>query len=111
LAITYNAYWVPRIGSSGGLYPVPVAATNPDLTPWPTKLTDTTVNVRPILSDRLPAQGPAVPKPTDLGAGHALNRRLKNLNLLYGDGHVELRKVNAVQLRYLDPVYNWLNFY
>ena len=109
LAVSYNAYWAPRKGTSG-LYPVPVAATNPDLTQWPSKLSDNSVSTRPLLSDRLPSNTST--DPTKLGAvGHSQNGKLKNLNLMYGDGHLELHKAADVQLRYKDPAYGWYNFY
>jgi prepilin-type processing-associated H-X9-DG protein len=109
LAISYNAYWVPRIGSSG-LYPVPLASTNPDLTPWPTKLTDRTVNERPVLTDRVPSN--TTSNPALLGnTGHPYGNKIKNVNLLFADGHVDRRKAAEVQLRYLDPLYQWRNFY
>jgi prepilin-type processing-associated H-X9-DG protein len=64
------------------------------------------VSRRPILSDRLPSQ--TSQNPATLGAvGHPQGNKLKNLNLLYGDGHVELHKANAVQVRYYGNYYNF----
>jgi len=108
LAISYNAYWVPRKNSGGVLYPTPDATINPDITPWPTKLSDNSVSVRPILSDRLPS---TIPKPTFSTAGHPQNGKMRNLNLLFGDGHVELHKAVDVQLRYYDLNSGYYNFY
>ena len=105
LAVCYHAWWVPRIGSLG-LYP----ATNPNTNGWPTSLSDPQVNRQPILTDRTPALND--PDPTHLGngAGHPYNGRLKNVNLLFGDGHVETHKAALVQMRYLGN-YGWDNFY
>ena len=108
LAISYNAYWVPRNNGGNVLYPVPNASTNPDMTPWPTKLSDSSVGVRPILSDRLPS---TIPNPKFGNAGHPRNGKMKNLNLLFGDGHVELRKAVDVQSRYYDGNSGYYNFY
>jgi prepilin-type processing-associated H-X9-DG protein len=105
LAICYHAWWVPRIGSLG-LYPVTTPSTNP----WPTRMSDPQVNRQPILTDR--AASGASPDPARLGAGagHPLGGRLKSMNLLFGDGHVETRRASFVQMRYLGN-YGWYNFY
>ena len=108
LAISYNSYWVPRKNSGGMLYPTPSASANPDMTPWPSKLSDSSVSVRPILSDRLPSTSPT----SKFGnAGHPRNGQMKNLNLLFGDGHVELRKAVDVQSRYYDGNSGYYNSY
>jgi prepilin-type processing-associated H-X9-DG protein len=70
-------------------------------------MTDPQVAQRPILSDRIPNQK-NVPS-SQLGAvAHAFNGKLKNLNILWGDGHVELHKSIEVQMRYFG---NWYNYY
>jgi prepilin-type processing-associated H-X9-DG protein len=64
------------------------------------------VGIRPILSDRLPSQSDL--DPTHLGAvGHPQNNKLKNLNLLFGDGHVQLQKATDVHMRYYGNYYNF----
>jgi prepilin-type N-terminal cleavage/methylation domain-containing protein len=108
LAISYNAYWVPRENSGGVLYPTPDPTINPDVTPWPAKLSDNSVSVRPILSDRLPSTNP---NPVFSAAGHPQNGKMRNLNLLFGEGHVELHKAVDVQLRYYDVNSGYYNFY
>jgi prepilin-type N-terminal cleavage/methylation domain-containing protein/prepilin-type processing-associated H-X9-DG protein len=108
LAISYNAYWVPRKNSSGVLFPTPNASVNSDLTPWPTKLSDASVGLRPILSDRLPSTSRNLIFTT---AGHPQNGKMKNLNLMFGDGHVELHKATDVQLRYFDSQSQYYNSY
>jgi prepilin-type N-terminal cleavage/methylation domain-containing protein len=102
LAISYNSYWVPRIGATAALFP----ATTPNTNPWPISLSDPQVSKRPILSDRLPSQYD--PNPAHLGAvGHPVNNVIKNLNLLWGDGHVDLRKATDVQMQFFGNYYNF----
>ncbi|HEX5400568.1 MAG TPA: prepilin-type N-terminal cleavage/methylation domain-containing protein [Verrucomicrobiae bacterium] len=101
LAVCYYAWWSPRIGS-GGLYPI-----NTNSMTWPTRLTDPQLNDMPILTDR--AASLTTPDPTQLGggAGHPLNGRLANMNLLYGDGHVELHDISLVQMEFHGNYYNF----
>jgi prepilin-type N-terminal cleavage/methylation domain-containing protein/prepilin-type processing-associated H-X9-DG protein len=103
LAICYHSYWVPRKGANlGGILP----ATNPNTNPWPISLTDKQLAVRPILSDRLPSLSD--PNPAHLGAvGHPYNGKFKSINLLWGDGHVELRKAQFVQMQFYGNYYNF----
>jgi prepilin-type N-terminal cleavage/methylation domain-containing protein/prepilin-type processing-associated H-X9-DG protein len=103
LAICYHAWWVPRVGSLG-LYPM----TNPNTNGWPTSLADPQVNRQPILTDRSASQNNT--SPLQAGEGHPLNGRLRSINLLFGDGHVEAHKASQVQLRYVGN-YGWDNFY
>jgi prepilin-type N-terminal cleavage/methylation domain-containing protein/prepilin-type processing-associated H-X9-DG protein len=100
LAVCYHSYWVPRNGASG-LMP----STNPNTNPWPISLTDRQIGARPILSDRLPS---LQPNPALLGAvGHPYNGKFKSLNLLWGDGHVEAKKAQFVQMQYYGNYYNF----
>ncbi len=103
LAICYHAWWVPRVGSLG-LYPV----TNPDTNGWPTSLTDPQVNRQPVLTDR--SANVNNPDPKQAGEGHPWHGKLKSINLLFGEGHVELHSAAQVQLRYVGN-YGWDNFY
>ena len=103
LAVCYHSYWVPRIGSLG-LYP----ATNPNTNGWPTSVTDRQVNRQPVLTDR--SASSTSPDPRFAGEGHPYSGKLRNINLLYGDAHVETRKAALVQLRYTGN-YGWYNFY
>jgi prepilin-type processing-associated H-X9-DG protein len=66
------------------------------------------VNLQPILTDRSANQNN--PNPNQAGEGHPWNNRLKSINLLFGDGHVETHKAALVQMRYLGN-YGWDNFY
>jgi prepilin-type N-terminal cleavage/methylation domain-containing protein/prepilin-type processing-associated H-X9-DG protein len=102
-AVCYHAWWVPRVGSLG-LYPVTVPNTNG----WPTALTDKEVNLQPILADR--SANLNNPDPNQAGEGHPWGGKLKSINLLFGDGHVESHKASLVRMRYLGN-YGWDNFY
>ena len=96
LAVCYHSYWVPRQGAYGQnvLFPY----TTPNTNPWPSSLTDQNISARPILSDRLPSQQS---DPKLLGAvGHPQSGKPKSANLLFGDGHVELRKASEVQMQF-----------
>jgi prepilin-type N-terminal cleavage/methylation domain-containing protein/prepilin-type processing-associated H-X9-DG protein len=103
LAICYHAWWVPRRGSSGLLYPV---STN---YVWPTSLADKEVALQPILSDRLATSGGSTNVP-QTGGAHPYGGRIKSTNLLFGDGHVETHKTELIQWRYTG-VYGYGNFY
>ncbi len=102
-AICSHAWWVPRRGFGGTLYPV--NTTNG----WPTSLTDKQVNLQPILTDRLATSG-GITDVTKAGGGHAYNKRLSSVNLTFGDGHVETHKAALVRWRYTGP-FGFGNFY
>ena len=109
LAVCYHAWWAPRIGSAaaGGLYPATNGMT------WPASMTDPKASQMPILTDRAasPVTGGS-PDPLALGSGggHPLNGHLKNMNLLFGDGHVELHDISDVQMQFSSQN-NYYNFY
>jgi prepilin-type N-terminal cleavage/methylation domain-containing protein/prepilin-type processing-associated H-X9-DG protein len=107
LAICYHSYWVPRAGGYGPTQLFPY--TTPNTNPWPSRLTDPGIAERPILSDRLPS---TQSDPKLLGAvGHPQNGKPKSANLLFGDGHVELRKATEVQMRFYSTSSGYYNFY
>ena len=107
LAVCYHAWWVPRIGSQG-LYPVMDSGAR--ASSWLTSVTDLRVGQLPILTDRAASGASANPATLGKGAGHPFNGRLKSMNLLFGDGHVELHRAREIQMRYLGN-YGWYNFY
>ena len=101
LAICYHSYWVPRKGANVA----PLPSTTPNTNPWPISLTDKQIGARPILSDRLPSMDP---NPASLGAvGHPFKGKLRSINLLWGDGHVEPRKAINIQMQYYGNYYNF----
>jgi prepilin-type N-terminal cleavage/methylation domain-containing protein/prepilin-type processing-associated H-X9-DG protein len=103
LAICYHAWWVPRLGFGGTLYPV--AASNS----WPVSLSDKQVSLEPILTDRLATSG-SITDVSKAGGGHMSEKSLRSINLLFGDGHVETRKPALVRWRYTGP-FGYGNFY
>ncbi len=114
LAVCYHAWWVPRNGSGAGgaagpnnIYPY-VATNNPPT--WPSSMSDQNAASLPILTDRAasPVAGGS-PDPLQLGggSGHPLTGKLKNMNLLYGDGHVELSDISLIQMRFQGNYYNF----
>jgi prepilin-type N-terminal cleavage/methylation domain-containing protein/prepilin-type processing-associated H-X9-DG protein len=106
LAICSHAWWVPRIGSAaaGGLYPV-----NPTNNPptWPSSMSDQNAASLPILTDRAASQDNPDPLALGAGSGHPLTGKIKNMNLLFGDGHVELNDISLIQMRFHGNYYNF----
>ena len=103
LAVCYHAWWVPRLGYGGALYPV--STTNS----WPVSLTDKQSGLEPILSDRL-ATGGGSTDVAQAGGGHSFNEKVSSVNLMFGDGHVELHKRPFILWRYTGP-FGYGNFY
>ena len=100
LAVCYHSYWVPRQGANGLL-----PSTIPNTNPWPVSLTDKQASSRPILSDRLPSLSPY---PSSLGnSGHSFKGKLSNINILWADSHVDLKKGAFVQMQYYGNYYNF----
>ena len=115
-AVCFHSWWVPRIGNPGnpgsgrpplwsqGLFPVP--PTSPaDIDPWPSRTSDPTVARQPILTDR--SANLTSSDPSQAGEAHPGNGRVKNTNLLFGDGHVETRKAALIKMRYRGNFYNF----
>jgi prepilin-type processing-associated H-X9-DG protein len=110
LGVCYHAWWVPRVGSMGTFAPYPSVLVNGQKVYWPAKQTDINVGTLPILTDRAASNASGNPDFLGVGAGHPYNGKMKSMNLLFGDGHVELHNAREVQMRYLGN-YNWYNFY
>jgi prepilin-type N-terminal cleavage/methylation domain-containing protein len=120
LAVCYHAWWVPRYrtmtqtqvipsptGPVGGLIPYPEVNVGGVFQYWPQKQTDANAGTKPILCDRAASQSDANPAHLGGGSGHPFNGRLKNMNVLYGDAHVELHKAAEVQMQYQGNYYNF----
>jgi prepilin-type N-terminal cleavage/methylation domain-containing protein/prepilin-type processing-associated H-X9-DG protein len=113
-AVCFHSWWVPRVGSGGnpgagrpplwqnGYYPVPPTSP-PDIDPWPARQTDN--QRQPILSDRSASLNS--PDPRQAGEAHSMGGRVKNTNVLFGDGHVESRRAALIQMRYRGNYYNF----
>jgi len=102
-AICYHAWWVPRKGYGGTLYPM--STTNS----WPTSTTDPIVAQSPMLTDRLATSGGSTVV-AQAGGGHMYNSTLSSVNLAFGDGHVETRRAALVLWRYTGA-FGYGNFY
>lgn len=114
LAVCYHSWWVPRAAFIGAtpttpLYPSVVVSGQTEY--WPSKQTDWNAGTWPILSDRVLSDTSSNPKLA--GGGHPFNNHLKNLNILYGDAHVELRRGQDAILQWTCTTTspNWYNFY
>jgi prepilin-type N-terminal cleavage/methylation domain-containing protein len=110
-AVCFHAWWVPRNGNPGssgagpaGIYPHPPVSP-PGSEPWPSRLSDPMVGRQPILSDRSASLNN--PNPLQAGEAHPYGGRIKNTNLLFGDGRVETRKATLIQMRYRGNYYNF----
>ena len=99
-AVCFHSWWVPR---RVGFFLLP--SNIPDTNPWPTSLSDPAVSKQPILTDRSANQ--YNPSPRAAGEGHPYNGRINNINLLFGDGHVETHKGALIQMRYYGNYYNF----
>ena len=116
LAVMYYAWWVPRMKGGSLANPLMLPSTNPSTNPWPTSLTDPQVTVQPIMTDRagsisanIDVLGNATVNPANgnTGAAHPYGNRVKNINLLYGDVHVETHKFQQMKLQYYGNYYNF----
>jgi len=107
LAVCYHAWWVPRIGSTGYPTPYPNITVDGQKQFWPAKQTDLHAGTLPILTDRAASSTSANPALLGTGAGHPYNGKLKSMNLLFGDGHVEAHSGAVVQMNYFGNYYNF----
>ncbi|HEX3718430.1 MAG TPA: prepilin-type N-terminal cleavage/methylation domain-containing protein [Verrucomicrobiae bacterium] len=112
-AVMYHALWVPRThGPSGPSFPDPAEAPPPHYA-WPSKLSDPTVSLQPILTDQCSGE-PGTTNLAEAGGGHPLgeNGRPLSVNLLYGEGHVELHNARQIQFQYSSSsAGNYPNYY
>jgi len=102
LAVCYHAWWVPRTGSKG-LYPT----VTPPAIGWPSSQTDLLSGKQPILTDRAASAASSAPAQLGGNAGHPYKGKLRSMNLLYGDGHVDLHNQLDVQMRFFGNYYNF----
>jgi prepilin-type N-terminal cleavage/methylation domain-containing protein len=97
-AVCYHSWWVPRTGT-GGMVPRPL----PNQENWPTRLSDPTVSRQPILTDRSSSPSPQIANPLNNSLaleGHPIGGKLRSINLLFGDAHVETHKLQQVRMRF-----------
>jgi prepilin-type N-terminal cleavage/methylation domain-containing protein len=100
-AVCFHSYWVPR---KTGFIVVP--APSPSVPEgWAGKLTDPQIARQPILTDRVLNQNN--PNPNAALEGHPYGGRLKSVNLLFGDAHVETHKSTLVEMRFYGNYYSF----
>ncbi len=104
LGVCYHSWWVPRRGGTG-IYPSIMISGQTQY--WPTKQTDANAGTWPILTDRTPSQTDPNPFHLGNGAGHPYNNHVKNVNVLFGDAHVELHNINQIQMQFHGNYYNF----
>jgi prepilin-type N-terminal cleavage/methylation domain-containing protein/prepilin-type processing-associated H-X9-DG protein len=115
----YHDCWIPRYAGDmtkvSNLFPlvwnpilnVPNLNAN-EIYQWPSKSTDPEVSKAPVLSDRVVASGTTVSTVfPNGGGGHQLNGKLDSVNVLFGDGHVELHKSSVMQWRWKGTYYTF----
>lgn len=93
-------WWVPRgNGSMASLFPVNTnaGATTPY---WPARMDDGNASTLPILTDHCTSL-------TGSSDGHPWNNKVDSLNLLFGDGHVELHRGAQIQPRWFGNATNY----
>jgi prepilin-type N-terminal cleavage/methylation domain-containing protein len=107
LAICYHAVWVPRSKSYPSVNLYPYLTVSGQKQYWPMKQTDANAGTWPVLSDRAASMSDPNPAHLGGGAGHPYNGHLKNMDVLYGDAHVERHKAADVQMQYYGNFYNF----
>lgn len=108
--VIYHDVWIPR-PSGNIVFPqqwnsvlnVPNLNANEEYQ-WPSKSTDPAVNKVPILSDRVIGSSKTLGGAVE---GHSSGGKVVSVNLLFGDGHVELRKPSTMQWRWKGTYYTY----
>jgi len=93
-------WWVPRAleGFSPLTYPDPSFLPTRLQTPWPTKMDDSALSTRPIISDWMMGSKSSSGDGIERASGaHAVGDKVKNCNSAFGDGHVETRSVSETK--------------
>jgi prepilin-type N-terminal cleavage/methylation domain-containing protein len=109
-AIINHNWWVPRT-AGGVLFPT---TSQPARLPngWPTKTTDPSAAIQPIISDYCMVPGNdqnlGDASPATSGMGHLYNNRVYNVNTGYADGHAVLVPAKLMQWEYVG---NYTSFY
>jgi prepilin-type N-terminal cleavage/methylation domain-containing protein len=93
-------WWVPRAleGFSTLTYPDPSLIPARLQTPWPTKMDDSSLSTRPIISDWMMGSKSSSADGIQKASGaHAVGGKVQNCNAAYGDGRVETRSANQIR--------------
>ncbi len=105
-------WWVPRKlqGSDSLTYPEVSLLKTRESNPWPSRLSDTSVSSRPIVTDKMVGEK-AISGDGFLSAhgGHTFRGKIRNSNSGYADGHVETRKAESLkwELQFTDEFSNY----
>lgn len=97
-----HSWFVPRpLRGSPEVYPDPKIVTTPDGLAWPSRTSDPTAAVQPILTDlTIGGWNDDRTRINVVGTGHAWPFLVtRNINLLFVDGHVETRPKKALKWR------------
>jgi prepilin-type processing-associated H-X9-DG protein len=107
--INHN-WWVPR-RNGGVLLPTPTSGTARLPDGWPSKTTDRSAALQPIISDLTAHTGLATTTAslTSADGGHFFGNSLNSLNAAYADGHAETVGKARVQWEYQNAL--WTMFY
>jgi prepilin-type N-terminal cleavage/methylation domain-containing protein/prepilin-type processing-associated H-X9-DG protein len=108
--VIYHDLWVPRQSGTAwfpkqwnDIMGVQNINANEDYQ-WPSKASDQTVGKVPILSDRVIGTVPTLDGAVE---GHSLNGQVANVNVLFGDAHVEAHSRNVMRWRWKASYYTY----
>ena len=109
--VIYHSVWIPRESTSGFTYPNqwnPILnRRNPNANEdyqWPSKTSDRTVSLAPIMTDRVINTSRKVEGTV---GGHFSGGQVQSANLLFGDGHVETRGRSDMDWRWRGNYYSF----
>ncbi len=111
--VIYHDVWIPRPTAAGGS-PFPnqwnsvlnrpnTITANEDYQ-WPSTTSDSTVGKVPILSDRVIAGSTNLAFATE---GHSSGGHVVNVNVLFGDGHVDTHQASIMKWRWKGTLYTF----
>ncbi len=93
-------WWVPRRLEGSPTLTYPDASLLPTRlnTPWPSKMDDLTISIRPILSDwMLGSKSTSGDSFTSASGAHAFGGKIRNANSGYADGHVVTHSAGSIK--------------
>ena len=113
LGASQHDIWIPRYVGAGtsSLYPqvwnyvlgFPNLNAN-EAYQWPSRTIDIPVSKAPILSDRVVGTSTNLLQATE---GHPVNGHVDSVNVLFGDGHVDLHKSSVMKWRWKGNFYTF----
>ena len=110
----HHDVWIPRYNgpvSPNYLYPqvwnyvlgIPNPNAN-EVYQWPSRTIDTSVSKAPVLSDRVVGTSTNLLQAIE---GHSVNGHVDSVNVLFGDGHVDLHKSSVMKWRWKGNFYTF----